>query len=177
MRHFFRDNYIVQGIGFVTPSLGWTGGPTGPTYESTDGGASWHLAGFGVHLNRFRFLGQGVGYAVGQGAYKYTSSTGVALATPQSPPEILLAQNHPNPFRGVTAINFALSSAADVKLTILDVQGRMICTLLDSHRPPGKHELLWRAKDGGGHPVSAGIYCYCLETGHHVEVKKLLVLR
>jgi photosystem II stability/assembly factor-like uncharacterized protein len=175
--HLFRDNYIVQGIGFVTPLLGWTGGPTGPTYESTDAGASWHLAGFGVHLNRFRFLGPGIGYAVGQGAYKYTSSTGVAVAVPELPPHIALAQNHPNPFQGTTSIGFTLASVADVKLSIIDAHGRVVRTLLDARRPPGTHELSWSSEDGGGDRVSAGVYWYRLEAGPNIEVKKLLVLK
>ena len=69
---FQNFQYDIQGIGFLTQSKGWLGGWGGNTYETTDGGASWHLAGFGYIVNRFRFLNQYLAYAVGQTVYKYS---------------------------------------------------------------------------------------------------------
>ncbi|MBK8553872.1 MAG: hypothetical protein IPL53_23605 [Ignavibacteria bacterium] len=54
--------YDVEGIGFLNENTGWIGGwgfnnldPSGPTYETTNAGASWHLAGWGINMNRVRF--------------------------------------------------------------------------------------------------------------------------
>src|SRR5574341_59946 len=69
---FQNFQYDVQGIGFVSETVGWLGGWGGDTYETTDGGASWHLAGFGYILNRFRFLSDELAYASGQTVYKYS---------------------------------------------------------------------------------------------------------
>ena len=68
---FLNTPYEVQGIGFASDSLGWLGGWGGDTYETTDAGASWHLAGFGYIINRFRFLNDKLAYAVGETVYKY----------------------------------------------------------------------------------------------------------
>ena len=68
---FLDFQYDVQGIGFASESLGWLGGWGGDTYETTDAGASWHLAGFGYIINRFRFLSDKLAYAVGETVYKY----------------------------------------------------------------------------------------------------------
>jgi len=174
---FFRDNYIVQGIGFATPELGWIGGPTGPCYETTDGGVSWHPAGFGVHVNRFRFFGPPIGYAVGSTVYKYTTATAVDDAPSEAPPALALAQNYPNPFRNSTAIDFTLSRAADVRLAIYDLAGRRVAMLLDAYRLPGSYQLEWDALDNRGRPVGAGVYWYRLAAGDAVEAKPLLVLR
>src|SRR5262245_17936930 len=57
----FVANYDEQGIGFATAGAGWVGGWTGITYETLDGGASWHPAGFGLVANRFRFLSPTLG--------------------------------------------------------------------------------------------------------------------
>jgi photosystem II stability/assembly factor-like uncharacterized protein len=54
----FINNYDVQGIGFINNDIGWIGGWGGPTYETTDAGTSWHLAGFGQRINRFRFFNE-----------------------------------------------------------------------------------------------------------------------
>ena len=70
-RLFLDSLYEVQGIGFADDSLGWLGGWGGDTYETTDAGASWHLAGFGYIINRFRFLNNKLAYAVGETVYKY----------------------------------------------------------------------------------------------------------
>ncbi len=69
---FMGSAYDVQGIGFASDSLGWLGGWGGDTYETSDGGSTWHLAGFGYILNRFRFLSPTLAYAVGQTVFKYS---------------------------------------------------------------------------------------------------------
>ena len=66
-------NYTQQGIGFINESTGWIGGWSGATYETTDSGNSWHLAGWGRNVNRFRFINDTVAYSVGQRVYKYST--------------------------------------------------------------------------------------------------------
>ena len=81
----FRDSrYRVQGIGFVNDSLGWLGGWMGDTYETTDGGTSWHLAGFGSIINRFRILNDTLAYAVGATVYKFSIDSVTSNWTLQS---------------------------------------------------------------------------------------------
>jgi photosystem II stability/assembly factor-like uncharacterized protein len=172
---FFRNNYIVQGIGFATPDLGWIGGPTGPTYETTDGGASWHLAGFGVHINRFRFLGPSIGYAAGSTVYKYTTTIGVPASS--GLPVLTLTWSHPNPFARSTTLGYSLARASNVRITIIDAQGRRIATLLDAPQPEGTHEVQWNARDGRGEAVGAGVYWYRLEAAGSAQAQKMLLVR
>jgi photosystem II stability/assembly factor-like uncharacterized protein len=173
----FLDNYEEEGIGFVTPSLGWIGGWGGPTYESTDGGESWQLAGFGQYINRFRFLGENVGYAVGQNVYKYTSSTTAVAAAHETSRDIALAQNRPNPFGRSTSIPYSLAHPSEVKLTVHDPLGRTIVTLLEGSRPRGAHEIVWDGRDGAGNAVASGVYWVRLECEGSAEARKLLVVR
>ena len=70
---FLDSLYDVQGIGFVS--------------ETTDAGASWHLAGFGYLVNRFRFLSDKLAYAVGQSVYKYSIDSVTASWVTQSTTE------------------------------------------------------------------------------------------
>lgn len=70
-RRFQDTLFDVQGIGFAGDSLGWMGGHSGKAYATTDAGASWHPAGFGSNLNRFRFLSDTLAYAAGKTVYKY----------------------------------------------------------------------------------------------------------
>ena len=52
---------------------GWGEVYSGPTYETTNGGANWHLAGWGINMNRVRFISDTLAYAVGITVYKYTA--------------------------------------------------------------------------------------------------------
>ncbi|MBU1072277.1 glycoside hydrolase family 88 protein, partial [bacterium] len=69
-----------------------------------------------------------------------------------------LAQNAPNPFNPVTMIRFDLPAAAAVNLSVYDLCGRRIATLVDGELPPGAHACVWRGVDGEGRPAASGIY-------------------
>ena len=69
-----------------------------------------------------------------------------------------LAQNYPNPFNPATTISFTLTSAADVKLEIFDILGRVVCALADGPMAAGKHQFDWDGKTLSGEIASSGIY-------------------
>ena len=70
-----------QGIGFATEMLGWVGNDFGPPFLTTDGGMTWQVDPFGENINRFRFLGPNLAYAVGRTVYKYSTPTAVVKKT------------------------------------------------------------------------------------------------
>lgn len=104
--------YDVQGIGWVNESQGWLGGWGGDTYETTDSGASWHLAGFGYILNRFRFLSPSLAYATGQTVFKYSEDSVVAFWKAQSSGTF-------NSLAGVSFVNTSTGTAVGDGGTIL----------------------------------------------------------
>jgi hypothetical protein len=83
-----------------------------------------------------------------------------------------LCQNYPNPFNPSTSIRYALPSSANVKLTIHDILGREIATLVNEEQSAGWKEVVWNAS-----LFSSGIYFYKLEAGGFTEVKKLMLLK
>ena len=170
----FVAGYDEQGIGFVSAMTGWVGGWTGNTYETLDGGASWHLAGFGVFLNRVRVLGSSLAYGVGQTVYKYTGDA--TAVGDDGPASIALAQNRPNPVTASTFIGFRLEAPERVRLTIHDVQGRTVRTLCDELRSAGANDVGWDARDHAGRRVDAGVYWYRLETPTRTEARTLVVV-
>ena len=88
------------------------------------------------------------------------------------PTSFALEQNYPNPFNPTTTIHYSLPSSAKVKLTIHDILGREIVTLVNEEQSAGWKEVLWNAKD-----VSSGIYFYKLQAGNFVETKKMIVVK
>jgi len=93
------------------------------------------------------------------------------------PVRVDLAQNYPNPFNPVTTISFELPAAADVALTIYNLQGQVVRTLVRGASSAGVHSLIWDARDEAGMAVPTGIYYYRLRTGNQVLTRKLLLAK
>ncbi len=88
-----------------------------------------------------------------------------------------LFQNYPNPFNQSTKIEFTLSQSGFVSLTIYDLLGRKIRTLVSENLSSGYKSVLWDGKDDSGKEVSSGIYFYQLKIGDFSEGKKLVLLK
>jgi hypothetical protein len=106
----------------------------------------------------------------------------LALPAPvqvQTRPEVFsLANNYPNPFNPATTIKYALPQAADVELTIYNVLGQPVRTLVAEHQNAGRYVVAWDATNDSGHSLSSGMYFYRLEAGGEFrEVKKMLLLK
>lgn len=109
------------------------------------------------------------------GAFEFEFVTGIE--TPQQPGETLLKQNIPNPFNPVTTIGFELPGAVHVNLSIYDVKGELVSTLVDQRMTAGSKEVNWIAKDSRGRAVSSGVYFYRLVAGDFVQARKMVLLR
>ena len=97
----------------------------------------------------------------------------------QTRPEVFaLANNYPNPFNPATTIKYALPQAADVALTVYNVLGQPVRTLVAEHQSAGRYVVEWDATNNSGHSLSSGMYFYRLEAGGEFrEVKKMLLLK
>jgi len=84
----------------------------------------------------------------------------------------LLEQNYPNPFNPTTAIGYRLLAVSDVELTIHNILGQKIATLVSEKKNAGSYQAVW---DGSGFP--SGIYYYVLKAGEFRDVKKMVLLR
>ncbi|UCF78355.1 MAG: hypothetical protein JSW03_09690 [Candidatus Eiseniibacteriota bacterium] len=88
-----------------------------------------------------------------------------------------LEQNCPNPFNPLTTIRFSLPEPGRVVLSILDIEGRAIRTLVEGWRKPQRYEVAWDGRDDAGRAVASGVYLYRLEASGHNETKKMVLLR
>lgn len=97
---------------------------------------------------------------------------GIIQISSEIPDRYSLAQNYPNPFNPSTKINFSVTSPGVVKLTVMDMLGREISTLVNSKMEPGTYNVDF---DGAG--LTSGVYFYRLETGSFVETKRMVLLK
>tara|TARA_B100000900_G_scaffold399757_1_gene402661 strand:- start:377 stop:1210 length:834 start_codon:yes stop_codon:yes gene_type:complete len=93
------------------------------------------------------------------------------------PQKVKLEQNYPNPFNPKTEISFTMSMQDRAILSIYNIRGQKVATIMDSHMKPGKHTLTWSGKDSMGREVSSGMYFYKLTVGKINYQKKLILLR
>ena len=104
-----------------------------------------------------------------------TLTVGLTTATEalaDVPAAFALGQNYPNPFNPVTTIAYALPTASDVTLTVYDLLGRPVETLVEAHRPAGRHQAVFEAAG-----LPSGVYVYRLQAGTFTATKKLVVLK
>jgi hypothetical protein len=93
------------------------------------------------------------------------------------PQRFTLSQNCPNPFNPRTSIRYALPQDAHVRLTVYNVLGQKVATLVDEPQSAGYKTVWWDGKDAEGDEVSSGVYFYRLTAGEFSEVKKMLLVK
>ncbi len=85
--------------------------------------------------------------------------------------------NYPNPFNPETMISFTLSQGGQVNLSVYNLKGQRVKTLLDEFRMSGDHQVVWNGRDESNVAVASGVYFYRLTTKRRVLVRKMLLLR
>jgi hypothetical protein len=88
-----------------------------------------------------------------------------------------LYQNYPNPFNPSTVIEYQLSAQSKTNLSIYNLLGERIRTLINREQSAGRYSVEWDARDDNGNKVSSGVYYYRLETGNYTEMRKMIYLR
>jgi hypothetical protein len=88
------------------------------------------------------------------------------------PHELRLDQNYPNPFNPSTTIRFSVAATKNVTLTVRDVLGRQIATLVDQTLAPGTYTVNW---DAASHP--SGVYFYTVRTGDNQETRRMVLAK
>ena len=84
---------------------------------------------------------------------------------------------YPNPFNPTTQIKYDLPEDAMVSITIYDIMGRSIKSLVNIKQTAGHHSIKWDATNNLGEPVSAGMYIYMIQAGEFRQVKKMVLLK
>ncbi len=174
----FVNNYDVEGIGFLNESTGWIGGWSGPTYQTTDSGATW--AKFSESdsmrfLNRIRRVNDSLLFGAGTRIFRYAPKQPTAVRPMENiaPQHLTVFQNYPNPFNPNTTIDFELFSHSIVRINIYNAIGQLVESVMDNPKPPGRYRLQWIPRSD----LSGGVYFYQIQTENAVTTKSMLYLK
>jgi hypothetical protein len=108
---------------------------------------------------------------------KITQNTGAAISS------FSLLNNYPNPFNVTTMIRYSLPELQEgeknyhVALSVYNVLGQRVVTLVDTYQPSGLYQVHWDGKNANGQIVPSGVYLYRLQAGSLVMSKKMVYVR
>jgi hypothetical protein len=93
------------------------------------------------------------------------------------PTEFALMQNAPNPFNPTTQISYDLPQATNVRLTVFNVLGQNVKTLVNDFQEAGTRSVIWNGTDNSGSSVASGLYFYRIEADNFQATKKMMMLK
>jgi len=186
----------VYAIGFKNETEGYAGTETG-LLSTNDSGETWQKVPMRyIHgkIREIEFDAEGTGYAYTHKLYSDESSHerpgayvlllvlkegGVEVAHPKpvSPYSFALHPNYPNPFNSTTIFRFSLPESEAVTLTIYNIRGQRVHTLVDKSLESGEHEVTWNGVNQAGQAVASGVYVARLRRQGEVRTRKVVVLR
>ena len=88
-----------------------------------------------------------------------------------------LHSNYPNPFNPTTTIPYSISRSSPVRLTIYNVLGKAVRTLVNKNQPAGEYQIQWDGQNEAGQRVSSGIFVVEMRAGEFVKRQKMMLLR
>ena len=151
-------------------------------YYSEDAGSNWTAKNDGLpatngYYPSFNFLYVDPADVVFGGTYDdglfIGNSVAIAIDDPGNfPTQFSLQQNYPNPFNPATTIGFTIAEQTFVKLTVYDLLGREVATLINEEKSPGDYTIEFDAAK-----LSSGIYFYRLEAGNFKETRRMILMQ
>jgi hypothetical protein len=174
---FARVNFDGEGEGEVVMFLGEAESDTFEYNIESDGSFEIDSTLGAISMDgRYFFnieLGDEDGVAYGLGIRGEEPSLSVEnILTDQTPASFVLEQNFPNPFNPSTIINYELRMTNDVKLSVYNLLGQKITTLVSGKQSAGRYQVEWDATG-----FASGVYYYSLEAGDSRSVRKMVLVR
>ncbi|MEN8191672.1 MAG: FlgD immunoglobulin-like domain containing protein [Bacteroidota bacterium] len=93
------------------------------------------------------------------------------------PEKYSLEQNYPNPFNPSTTIKYSIPKSSDVIISIYNMLGEKIATLIDMNQNAGNYNVVWNGQNDSGQEVSTGVYIYKINAGEFTQSHKMILLR
>jgi photosystem II stability/assembly factor-like uncharacterized protein len=139
-------------------------------YKTTDGGNNWFRFTQGMgsrgHVKSIKIdtLNGRIYAGTARGIYIYDSlATAIGTDDLQVPKTFYLYQNYPNPFNSRTTLTYVLGSNSDVSLSIYNLRGQLVKTLVNQAQSPGSYTIMWDGTGSKSKALPSGVYFYRIE--------------
>ena len=93
------------------------------------------------------------------------------------PQKFILSQNYPNPFNPVTTFQYQVPRKEHITLTIFNIMGQRVITLVDETKDPGYYSVEWDGKDAFGNDTATGIYIYRLQGAREALTRRMVKMK
>jgi len=170
--YVFRSQHETNDFVQINPSLIPAMGDvfSGATYEYTD-----QLSEFGTYYYKLQSISlQDVRSFHGPIT---VAATSVDVKKNIIPENYSLSQNYPNPFNPETTIEFGLPTPGFVEISIYDINGKLVRTLVSEEKRAGNHWLKWDVRDNSGNKVTSGLYFYYFNAGSFSRTLKMILMK
>ena len=147
----------------------------GGVYATKDNGGHWLKVGLdSLTISQMVSFGDSTFVLTsGRGVYIINSNGITEVRSPsRAPLAFVLSQNYPNPFNPSTTIKFELPKGSNVNLTVYDILGREVSTVVNERKEAGVYEV-----EFDGARLSSGVYFYRLKAGEFTQTKRFLLLK
>ena len=104
-------------------------------------------------------------------------NTSLSIDNGIMPKEFVLHQNYPNPFNPITSLRYDLPNDGLVNITVYDMMGRAVITLVNGSQTAGFKSIQWNSTNDRNEPVSAGLYLYTIQAGEFSQTRKMVLLK
>ncbi|HPS39245.1 MAG TPA: choice-of-anchor J domain-containing protein, partial [Candidatus Cloacimonadota bacterium] len=88
-----------------------------------------------------------------------------------------LVGNYPNPFNPETTISYSVKSSTPVNISIYNLKGQLVKTLVNEVKDSGNHSVVWNGTDNSGRATSSGVYYYKMQAGKFSSTKKMILMK
>ena len=161
----------------------FAGTASGGVFRSTDNAETWTAINDGLtnlSITALTITSDGILFASTEaGVFHSAGSVATAIedGADELPERFSVGQNYPNPFHRITTIPYALKENTQVTLTVYNVLGQQVATLIHGFQQAGYHSAVWHGRDTAGTPVPSGAYFYRLVAGDFVQARTMLLVR
>jgi len=131
---------------------------------------------FAVHFSSDA-AGNAEGVYIDNVVIRKQTSTAVGDNLNNVPHTFALNQNYPNPFNPETVIGYALPKDSEVKITVYNIFGQKVRTLVNQKIKAGNHTVTWNGTDDYGLKVASGVYFYKISAGDFRAMKKMILVQ
>lgn len=96
---------------------------------------------------------------------------------PQKEQIVLKIKNRPNPFNPDTHISYTLTNSVNVKLTVYNIQGQLVRSLVNEYQPAGDYSIYWNGCSQNGERVVSGMYIYQITAGNESISQQMIMMK